>query len=186
MWIAEHTSERLVIRDVPSVFQALGWILLSIGAMALIAAAQKQPLGVLHGRLGHLAGALGGVGIVLGLVAVWRGPASTFLFDKSAGRFELKRRTLFGFDVKQGRLPDIAEVRFTQSPARRAHEGPSRVSLVLASGERFALSGGTYGGEGKQYAVDTLRRFLALRTVDAPRSRLSRPSFDPARAPRRA
>lgn len=186
MWIAEHTPERLVIRDVPSVFQALGWILLSIGAMGLIAAAQKQPLAALHGHGATVAGLLGGLGIALGLAAVWRGPASTFVFDKSAGTFVLRRRTLFGFAVKHGRLPDITEVRFTQSPARRSQDGPSRVSVVLASGERFALSGGTYGGEGKQYAVDTLRRFLSLRPADPLRGPAMRRSFDQIRAPRRA
>jgi hypothetical protein len=168
--------DRLNIRD-DQLDMAEALISVSIALFGITALTKKQ-------RMFWVSGAFASLGVVLGLAAVWRGPASSFIFDKSAGTFALRRRTVIGFGVREGRLPDIAEVRFTQRPGRGAQEGASRVSLVLASGERLALSGGAYGGEGKQYAVDTLRRFLALRPADPARARTSgRRSVDARRFP---
>jgi hypothetical protein len=105
---------------------------------------------------------VGGICFAVGFVAISMGQLVTCLFDKSLGSFTLKRQGLFGTEVIEHQIREIANVQmeeFTDSDG-----STYRVSIVLTSGNCLPLTSYySSGRKSKQETTERICTFLNLK-----------------------
>lgn len=127
------------------------------------------------GVFGLVGGAVFFAGNLIGLVFVafsvlfmkFGGQIVTCIFDKAEGRFTLKRHGVFGTNVIERRIQNIADIQVEESGS--GENMTYRVTTRFTTGEPVPLTDYyTSGRTDKQKTADRIRAFLDLRNSTPP------------------